>query len=127
MAGTNVETVGSFADKLKVTLALAAVVGGIVGFYLLSQQPLVLRVASVLAGLAAGAAIAWFSEPGQRFFAFSKDAVAETKKVVWPTRRETVQTTAVVFGFVLIMAIFLWATDKTLEWVLYDLILGWRK
>ena len=127
MAGTNIETVGSLADKLKVTLALAAVIAGIVGFYLLSQQPLVLRVASVLAGMAAGAAIAWFSAPGQRFFAFSKDAIAETKKVVWPTRKETVQTTAVVFGFVLIMAIFLWATDKTLEWVLYDLVLGWRK
>jgi preprotein translocase subunit SecE len=127
MAGTNIETVGSLADKLKVTLALAAVIAGIVGFYLLSQQPLVLRVASVLAGMAAGAAIAWFSAPGQRFFSFSKDAIAETKKVVWPTRKETVQTTAVVFGFVLIMAIFLWATDKTLEWVLYDLVLGWRK
>jgi preprotein translocase subunit SecE len=127
MPNTNVETVGSFADKLKVALAVAAVIAGLVGFYLLSQQALVLRVASVLAGLAAGAAIAWFSEPGQRFFAFAKDAVAETKKVVWPSRKETIQTTAVVFGFVLIMAIFLWATDKTLEWLLYDLVLGWRK
>jgi preprotein translocase subunit SecE len=127
MANTNIETVGSVADKAKVLLALAAVVGGIVGFYLLAQEPLVLRVASVLAGLALGATIAWFSEPGRRFFAFSKEAVAETKTVVWPTRKETIQTTAIVFGFVLIMAIFLWATDKTLEWALYDLILGWRK
>lgn len=127
MANTNIETVGSVADKAKVLLAVAAVIGGIAGFYLLAQQPLVLRVASVLAGLGLGAAIAWFSEPGRRFFAFAKEAVAETKKVVWPTRKETIQTTAIVFGFVLIMAIFLWATDKTLEWVLYDLILGWRK
>ncbi len=127
MANTNIETVGSVADKAKVLLALAAVVGGLVGFYLLAAQPLVFRIAAVLAGLAVGAAIAWFSEPGRRFFAFSKESVAETKKVVWPTRKETIQTTAIVFGFVFIMAIFLWATDKTLEWVLYDLILGWRK
>ena len=127
MPTSNVETVGSFADKIKIALALAAVVGGIAGFYLLSQQPLVFRVLAVLAGLALGAAIAWFSEPGQRFFAFAKEAVAETKKVVWPSRKETIQTTAVVFGFVLTMAVFLWMTDKTLEWALYDLFLGWRK
>ena len=126
MANTNIETVGSAADKIKVLLAIAAVIGGIVGFYLLAEQATVLRVVSVLAGLAIGAGILYTSVPGQRFFGFGREAVAETRKVVWPTRKETIQTTAVVFGFVLIMAIFLWMTDKTLEWVLYDLILGWR-
>jgi preprotein translocase subunit SecE len=53
--------------------------------------------------------------------------VVETKKVVWPSRKETVQTTGIVFAFVLVMAIVLWMTDKGLEWVLYDLVLGWKK
>jgi preprotein translocase SecE subunit len=70
---------------------------------------------------------AWFTAPGQRFFDFSQEAVVETKKVVWPSRKETMQTTGIVFAFVLAMAIVLWLTDKTLEWVLYDLVLGWKK
>jgi len=126
MANSNIETVGSVADKIKVLLAIAAVVGGIAGFYLLAQQPTVLRIASVLAGLIVGAIIGLTSEPGRRFFGFAKEAAAETRKVVWPSGKETVQTTLVVFAFVVVMAIFLWATDKTIEWVLYDLILGWR-
>ena len=55
------------------------------------------------------------------------ESVAEVKKVVWPTRKETMQTTAAVFAFVVVMAVFLWVSDKTLEWVLYELILGWKK
>jgi len=114
------------ADKLKFALALALVAAGVVGFYLLAEQALVLRVLSVLAGVAAGAAVAWQSEPGRRFAAFARESITETKKVVWPSRKETVQTTGMVFAFVVIMAIFLWVTDKSLEWVLYDLILGWK-
>ncbi len=124
---TNIETVGTTADRLKIAIAIVAVIAGLAGFYLLSQQPLVLRIASVLVGLVVGAGIASTSEPGKRFFAFGRESVAETKKVVWPSRKETIQTTAVVFGFVIVMAVFLWATDKTLEFALYDLVLGWRK
>ena len=115
------------ADKIKFALALVLIAAGVAGFYLLREEALILRVLSVLAGVAAGAVAAWFTEPGQRFFVFGKEAVAETKKVVWPNRKETVQTTGVVFAFVVIMAVFLWLTDKSLEWVLYDLILGWKK
>ena len=127
MANTNIETVSTTADRMKIGLAILAVIGGLAGFYLLAQQPLVFRIGAVLAGLIVGVVIAATSEPGKRFFAFGREAVAETKKVVWPSRKETIQTTAVVFGFVFIMAIFLWATDKTLEFTLYDLVLGWRK
>ena len=56
-----------------------------------------------------------------------RDAWRETKKVVWPARKEAIQMTAYVFAFVFVMALFLWLTDKTLEWLFYDLILGWRK
>ena len=65
--------------------------------------------------------------PGQRFFAFARDSWNETRRVVWPTRTETTQMTLIVFGFVLAMAVFLWLVDKSLEWVLYDLILGWKR
>src|SRR5262245_39796111 len=105
------------ADKIKFVLALLLVAVGLAGFYLLSEQLMVVRVLSVLAGLGAGTLVAWFTEPGQRFFVFCGEAIDETKKVVWPTKRESIQTTAVVFGFVLVMAIMLWLTDKTLEWV----------
>ena len=127
MAKTNIETVSTPADRMKIGLAILAVIGGLAGFYLLAQQPLVFRIGAVLAGLIVGVVIAATSEPGKRFFAFGREAVAETKKVVWPSRKETIQTTAVVFGCCFIMAIFLWATDKTLEFTLYDLVLGWRK
>lgn len=115
------------ADKIKFALALLLLAAGVAGFYLLTEQPMILRVLSVLAGLGAGTAVAWFTEPGRRFFDFGRESAAETKKVVWPAKKETMQTTGIVFGFVVVMAIFLWLTDKSLEWVLYDLVLGWRK
>jgi preprotein translocase subunit SecE len=115
------------ADKLKFMLALLLLAAGVAGFYLLREQPMILRVLSVFAGLGAGVAVAWFTGPGRRFFDFSREAVVETKKVVWPSRKETIQTTGIVFAFVLVMAIVLWMTDKGLEWVLYDLVLGWKK
>lgn len=115
------------ADKLKFVLALLLVIAGLAGFYLLAAEPLVLRVLSVLAGLGAGAALAWFTGPGRQFGVFARESWVEARKVVWPARKETLQTTAIVFAFVVIMAAFLWLTDKTLEWALYDLILGWKK
>lgn len=127
MANQNIEVVTSGADRAKVALAVAAVIAGVVGFYLLSGQPAVLRIAAFLAGLVGGGVIAWFSGPGQQFFAFAKDSWSETRRVVWPTRKETTQVTLIVFAFVVAMALFLWLVDKSLEWVLYDLILGWKK
>jgi len=115
------------ADRIKFALALLLVAAGVAGFYFLSEQPLILRVLSVLFGLGAGAAVAYLTEPGQTFFTFAKESWVETRKVVWPSRKETVQTTGAVFAFVVIMAVFLWLTDKSLEWVLYDLLLGWKK
>ena len=126
MTQQNVETVTSGADRAKVALAIAAVVAGVVGFYLLAQQPMIARIGVFVAGLGVGAAIAWSSGPGQRFFAFARDAWAETRRVVWPDRKETVQVTLTVFAFVVVMALFLWLVDKSLEWVLYDLLLGWK-
>jgi preprotein translocase subunit SecE len=114
-------------DQLKFALAIALLVAGLAGFYVFSDQIMAVRVLSVVGGLAAGIAVAWYTAPGRRFIVFANESVAEAKKVAWPSRKETVQTTAIVFGFVFVMAIFLWLTDKSFEWVLYDLILGWKK
>jgi len=122
-----VETVSTSSDKIKVALAICAVIAGVIGFYFLSDKPTLIRAGALVAGLLLAIAAAWTSEPGRNFLGFAKEAVRETKKVVWPTRKEAIQITAVVFGFVLLMAIFLWGTDKILEFVLYDLILGWKR
>jgi preprotein translocase subunit SecE len=115
------------ADKIKFALALVILAAGVAGFYLLSGQALILRVLAVLAGFGLAAVVAWKTEPGQQFFVFANEAVVEAKKVVWPSRKETVQTTGAVFLFVFVMALFLYLTDKSLEWILYDLVLGWKK
>jgi len=115
------------AEKIKVSLAVLLLIAGIAGFYYLAESPMVLRIVSVLAGMAAAAAVAWTTEPGKQFFVFAQESVVETKKVVWPTRKESLQTTGAVFAFVVAMALFLWITDKGLEYVMYDLLLGWKK
>jgi preprotein translocase subunit SecE len=127
MATTQVETVSTGADKAKVGAAIALVIASLAGFYLLARQGQIVQWAVLLVGLAAAVAVFLTSESGKEFIGFGRDAVKETKKVVWPARREAIQMTAYVFGFVVIMALFLWLTDKTLEWVFYDLILGWKK
>ncbi len=126
MASTDVETVGTGADKAKLAAAAALLVGGFVAFYLLSAQGALAQWAALLVGVAASVAVIGVSDLGRRFVAYGKDSWKEVKKVVWPTRRESMQMTAYVFAFVFVMALFLWLTDKTLEWVLYDLVLGWR-
>ena len=126
MTTQNVETVASKADFAIVAVAVVAAAAGVLGFTFLSEQPTVVRLGALAAGLVAGIVIAWFSEPGKRFLAYARESYQETKRVVWPSRKETVTTTGIVFGFVLLMAIFLFVVDKSLEWFLYDLLLRWR-
>jgi preprotein translocase subunit SecE len=122
-----VETVSSGADKAKLAAAALLVVGAVVAFYLLGQQSLWLRVIALIALIAAGVAVFFTSESGKELIGFGRESVREVRKVVWPTRKESLQMTGYVFAFVVVMAVFLWLTDKTLEWALYDLILGWRR
>jgi len=126
-SSTTVETVTTSADKAKLAAAAALVISGIVAFYLLGQKDLWLRVAALLLLMIAAVAAFFTSEPGRQLIAYGKDSVREVKKVVWPTRKEALQMTGYVFAFVVVMALFLWATDKTLEWLLYDVVLGWRR
>ena len=114
-------------DKIMLVIAVALVALGVWGYYWLGEGAVLLRVLSVFGGILAACAVAWFTAPGRQFVAFAREAIVEAKKVVWPTRKETMQTTAAVFAFVVAMAVFLWLTDKSLEWMLYDLILGWKK
>lgn len=127
MATSQVETVSTGADKAKMAASVALVVAAVAGFYLLGRQGQVAQWAILLVGLAAAVGLFLTCEPGRQLVAFGRDAWREVKKVVWPTRKESIQMTAYVFAFVVIMAVFLWLTDKTLEWVFYDLILGWKK
>lgn len=126
MSNQSVQTVTTSADKAKLGVAIAALFAGLIGFYFLAGQTTILRVAVLAGGLLLAVGAAWTSALGQDFIGFAREAVRETKKVVWPSRKEAMQITGVVFGFVFIMALFLWGTDKLLEVVLYDLILGWR-
>ncbi|MBI4938301.1 MAG: preprotein translocase subunit SecE [Nitrosomonadales bacterium] len=102
------------ADKIKLGVAFLLVVAGIAGFYTLHESAAVVKVGLVLLGLLLAAAVAWTSAPGKQFVVFSKESVTEAKRVVWPTRKETVQTTGVVILFAVVMALFLWAVDASL-------------
>ena len=127
MATSQVETVNTGADKAKLGVAVALVIAAVAGFYLLGKQGQVAQWGALVVGLAAAFVVFMTSESGKEFVAFGRDSWKEVKKVVWPTREEATQMTLYVIAFCAVMALFLWLTDKTLEWVLYDLILGWKK
>lgn len=127
MATTQVQTVNTTADKAKLAAAAAMVVLSLVAYYALGKQGSLFQWLGLLVGLAAAVGIFLTSEMGRSLIAFAQDSVREIKKVVWPARKEATQMTLYVFGFVFVMALFLWLTDKTLEWFFYDLILGWKK
>jgi len=123
----SVETVSTGADKAKLAVAGVLVIAAVVAFYALARQDLWMRVAALVVLLIAAVATFFTSEVGKQLIAYGNDSVREVRKVVWPTRKEALQMTGYVFAFVFVMALFLWMTDKTLEWVLYDLILGWKR
>lgn len=110
-------------DRIRLALAVLLVAAGISGFYLLGDKPAVLRVLSVLAGMGAAVAVMWTAPMGRDAVAFIKEAVAEARRVVWPSRKETIQTTGAVFALVLVMGIILWVVDFSLMWLI-KLILG---
>ena len=127
MSAANIENVSTTADKAKLVLVVALVVAALGGFYALSAQGAIIQWLTLVGGLVAAVVVFLLSLPGRQLVAFGNDAWREVNKVVWPARKESTQMTLYVFAFVVIMALFLWLTDKTLEWVFYDLILGWKK
>ncbi|KDB52230.1 preprotein translocase subunit SecE [Sphaerotilus natans subsp. natans DSM 6575] len=128
MTTPQVETVITQADKSRlIAAALLLLLGGLVAFYLLAAQGALAQWAALLVLLGGAVAVFFTSEQGKALTAYGRESVREFQKVVWPTRKEAGQMTGYVFAFVVVMALFLWFTDKTLEWVLYDLILGWKR
>ncbi|CAE6508205.1 Protein translocase subunit SecE [Nitrosomonas nitrosa] len=101
-------------NKIKLILAVLSVMAGVVGFYYLRDSATVIRVLVLLLSIVLAIVIAWYTNQGRQFYVFSKESVEETRKVVWPNRKETMQTAAVVFAFVVAMAIFLWLVDAGL-------------
>ncbi|TCT02286.1 preprotein translocase subunit SecE [Paralcaligenes ureilyticus] len=126
MSNTNVETVTSTADRLKIGLAVLVVIAGIVAFSMLEGRPSLLRVGVFIGSLLLAALIVWFSEPGRRTMSFGRDSYNEVKRVTWPQRKETTRMTGIVFAFVVAMGILLWVVDKLLEWIIYGVLLGWK-
>jgi len=121
-----VETISPAADKAKLAVAALLLVGGVAAYYLIKQADWI-RWSALIVLLLAAVATFFMAEPGKQLLAFGRDAWRETQKVVWPSRKEAMQMTGYVFAFVVVMALFLWLTDKTLEWLLYDLVLGWKR
>ncbi|WP_295628375.1 preprotein translocase subunit SecE [uncultured Nitrosomonas sp.] len=101
-------------NKLKLVLAVVFIFAGIAGFFYLNESAMVIRVLSILTGILSAVIIAKYTTQGQDFYAFCKESSEETKKVVWPSRKESLQTSGVVFAFVVVMAIFLWLIDAAL-------------
>lgn len=98
-------------DKIKLVLSVLLLAAGIAGFYVLADKALVLRILAVLAGVGAAIAVLWSTPLGQSWLGFIGESVSEAKKVVWPTRKETIQTTVAVFVLVIVMAAFLAVVD----------------
>ncbi|MBN8503703.1 MAG: preprotein translocase subunit SecE [Burkholderiales bacterium] len=127
MSSTEVQTVTPGAEKAKLAGAVLLAAGGVVAYYLLTKQGALAQWGSLIGLLLAGALLFFVSEQGKSLIAYGRDSWREARKVVWPTRKESLQMTGYVFAFVVVMALFLWLTDKSLEWVLYDLLLGWKR
>jgi len=127
MSNPQVETVTTGTDKAKLAFAVVLLVAGLAAFYLLAQQGALAQWGALLALLAAAVGAFLTSEAGKSLIAYGQDSVKEVRKVVWPSHKEARQMTGYVVAFVVIMALMLWVSDKTLEWVIYDLILGWKR
>ena len=113
-------------DKLKLAAAALAVIAGIAAFYYFSDMSVLVRALMVIVSVIAALGIVLTSEPGQAAWEFAKGSRLEVRKVVWPERRETVQTTLVVLGLVIVVGLYLWLLDAVMFWVIYDLVLGAR-
>jgi preprotein translocase subunit SecE len=112
----------SMLDKIKLAIAALAAIAGIWGFYYLGAYPGIVRLGAILGGVVVAILVGATSEPGKRFFVYARESIDEAKKVVWPSRRETMQLTGVVVAFVIVMALFLWGVDATLNWLVQVLI-----
>ena len=111
------------AERIKIAVAALIAIGGMFAFYALTdRQPVVVRILALAGAFLAAGVVLWFTESGRTFLAFSRESWEEAKRVVWPSRKETLQTTGVVFVFVFTMALFLWVVDTGLLWITQKLL-----
>lgn len=123
MNNQNVETVTTKSDVILVTLAVLSALTGVIAFALLTEQPLSVRLGVLAGGLVLAVLLAWLSPSGKRLLAYGRQSYEELRRVVWPTKKETLNTTGMVMAFVIVMAFFLFLVDKIIEWGLYDVLL----
>jgi preprotein translocase subunit SecE len=110
----NTEQAGSAMDTVKLLVVVALLAGGVYGFYSFADQPLWMRLVGLLAVVAAAVFVALQTAVGRTVWRFASDSRTEVRKVVWPTRQETMQTLLIIIIAVLITALFLWAVDSVL-------------
>lgn len=127
MSTQEIQTVSTGQDKARLAGSAVLVLAGLVAYYLLAAQGGLAQWAALIVLLAAAVGLFFTAEAGKALIGYGRESVRELRKVVWPARKEAMQMTGYVFAFVVVMALFLWLTDKTLEWVFYDLILGWKR
>ena len=106
----------TIVDTAKLVLAIAVLIAGVAGYYWFAGMPVAVRILMVLAGLGIGAALLFWSAQGQVLWQYIQGSRVELRKMVWPTRQETLQTTLVVFVFVLLLGVFFWLVDMLLAW-----------
>ena len=123
MNNQNVETVTTKSDVILVTLAVLSALAGVIAFALLTEQPLSVRLFFHPGVLVLAVLLAWLSPSGKRLLAYGRQSYEELRRVVWPTKKETLNTTGMVMAFVIVMAFFLFLVDKIIEWGLYDVLL----
>ena len=109
-------------DKIQIVAAVLMFIGGLAAFYMLGDKPMIARVGAMFGLFIVAGIVGWFTAPGREFVTYAGESVDEAKKVVWPSRKETLQSTGVIFLFVFVMAIFLWAVDWSLTFAISKFI-----
>jgi preprotein translocase subunit SecE len=122
--GTKAEVVGGMPDAVKWALSLVVLVTGLGAFYYFGEESLLFRVIGVIAAVVGAIAIGSQTEKGREVWVFIREARMEVRKVVWPTRKETTQTTGIVIVMVFLVAVLMWVLDTLLGWMISQL-LGW--
>tara|TARA_E500000331_G_scaffold357814_1_gene421110 strand:+ start:78 stop:446 length:369 start_codon:yes stop_codon:yes gene_type:complete len=116
----------SFIDRILLASASIVILSSIIFFQVLSEEEFFIRSSVLAIGILISLILAFKSLPGKNFISFFRDSIQEMRRVVWPTKKETFQTVLIVFVFVLLVSIFLWMADKSFEWILYEIVLGWK-
>ena len=111
-------------DKVKLTLAVVLALAGVLAFYKVPAAQSYLQIPVLLLGIVLAVLLIVPTQPGRDFIGYARDSMAEGRKVVWPSRKEAIQMTGIVFVFVAVLALFMWLVDSGLTWLIYTVLLG---